>query len=272
MIIMSIVSIKNFTYQYKKGEPLFQNFNLELEEGKFITLVGPNGSGKSTLMKAILGIIPFKGKITIDKLLLSKQNIKEIRKKIGVVFENPDNQFVAETVMDDIAFSLENLKYSKKAIREKIEEVSTFLNIKSLLEKEPHNLSGGEKQLVSLASAIVIEPKIIILDEALTMIDELEKRKILEVLQKIKKEKKITILNITHDIEESLYGDEIIILDHGQLIRQGATKTVLKEEKLFKKIGIELPFLVELSIKLMYYGLLDEMILDMDEMVDKIWK
>lgn len=268
-----VIEIKDLIYQYEKDSSnfIFNKLSLKLEKGSFTTLIGPIGSGKSTLVKILLGFIKVDNYIQIDDLVLCTSNMKQIRTKIGVVFENPDEVFVAETVMDEIAFSLENQNKSKKEIWEKIEEIADYIGIKSLLEYDPHTLSEGEKRLVSLASALVIDPQILILDEALSMLDEISKRKIFKILKECN-EKGVTILNITHDLNESLYGNDIVLLQNGKVLLQGSKEEVLKQETKLKRAGLELPFLADLSIKLMYYGVLDHMILSMDEMVNAIWK
>lgn len=266
-----IIIIKDLSFKYD-DKLIFNRFNLEIKRGNFTTIVGPNGSGKSTLIRIILGLIRVNAYVNIDQLLLCNDNLNSIRRKIGVVFENPDNQFVAETVMDDIAFSLENMKYNKTEIRKRIEKFTRYLGIYHLLDREPHSLSGGEKQLVALASALVIEPRILILDEALTMVDREVKEKTYKVLQELHKTENLTIINVTHDLEESLYGDDIVVIDQGQLILKGPKELVLEEERVFNNLGIDLPFMASLSIKLKYYGLVDKIILDMDEMVDLLWK
>lgn len=269
-----MIVVKDLTYRYdrKNAKDLFQKLSFTLKKGSFTTLVGPIGSGKSTLVQILLGVLRIGNYVKIDDLVLCPNNIKSIRSKIGVVFENSDDSFVAETVMDEIAFSLENMNLSKKEIWNRVKEVSSYVGIDDLLEVEPHSLSSGEKQLVSLASAIAIEPKIIILDEALTMIDRLEKEKIFKILKELNEKKDVTILNITHDLDESLYGNDILLLQDGKVVLHGSKEEVLKEEQLLKNAGLELPFLVDLSIRLMYYGVLDHMILDMNEMVNTIWK
>lgn len=266
-----IIIIKDLNFKYD-NKLIFSRFDLEIKRGTFTTIVGPNGSGKSTLIKIILGLLRVNSYVNIDQSLLCDDNLKTIRRKIGVVFENPDNQFVAETVMDDIAFSLENMKYTKIEIRKKIEKFTRYLGIYDLLEREPHSLSGGEKQLVALASALVIEPKILILDEALTMVDREIKEKTYKILQELHKTESLTIINVTHDLEDSLYGDDIVVIDQGRVILKGPKELVLEEEKVFNNIGIDLPFMASLSIKLRYYDLVDKIILDMDEMVDILWK
>lgn len=268
-----MIEIRDLIYQYEKDDSnfIFNKLSLNLEKGSFTTLIGPIGSGKSTLVKILLGFIKVDSYIKIDDLVLCTSNIKRIRNKIGVVFENPDEIFVAETVMDEIAFSLENQNKSKKEIWRKVEETANYLGIKSLLECDPHTLSEGEKILVSLASALVADPQILILDEALSMLDEISKRKILGILKECN-EKGVTILNITHDLNESLYGKDIVLLQSGKVLLQGRKEEILKQESKLKRAGLELPFLADLSIRLMYYGVLDHMILDMDEMVNAIWK
>lgn len=266
-----IIKIENITFGYGDTK-LFKKFSLNIEKGTYTTIVGPNGSGKSTLIRILLGLIKTDGRITINGLEMCHKNIKAIISKVGVVFENPDNQFVAETVMDDIAFSLENMQIEPKVIKQKVKEISKYLNIENILEREPHTLSGGQKQLVSLASALIIEPDILILDEALTMIDNDERNKIYKILCDVNKVKGITIINVTHDMDEVLFGQNIIVLDEGNIILNGPKELVLQEEKVFNKLGLTLPFMVELSIKLKYYGLVENLIFDMDELVDILWK
>lgn len=266
-----IISISNMSFSYD-NKKIFDNFNLDIKKGEYVSLIGLNGAGKSTLVRILLGLIKVKGCITIDDIELSKTNKKDILSKIGVVFENPDNQFVASTVMDDIAFSLENMHIPANQIENKVKEIATKLEIVDLLDKEPHKLSGGQKQLVALASALVKEPKILLLDESFTMIDSDSKDKLYNIIKKINKKDKITIINVTHDIEDVLYGGRIVVLDKGTIKLDGKTETVLKKDKELTKLGFPLPFMVDLSIKLKYYGLIDKIIYDMDEMVDILWK
>lgn len=268
---MNIIEIKDLNFKYD-DKTIFENLNLNIEKGSFTTVIGNNGSGKSTLVKILVGLLKASGEIKINDIVLDKENIKEIRKLIGVVFENPDNQFVAETVMDDIGFSLENLQIKPREIRVKIKEVANYIGISHLLDKEPHSLSGGEKQLVALASALVHEPKILILDEALTMVDVRVRKQIYAILNDLNKNKGVTIINVTHDMDEVLYGSDIVLISKGAIVLKGKKEAVLKEEKVFNALGLDLPFMVSLSIKLMYYGLINRVIFDMDEMVNEIWK
>lgn len=266
----NIVEIKKLDFKYGEKQ-IFDKLTLNIKKGSFTSIIGPNGSGKSTLMKLIVGLLKAEGTIKVDGITMGQDTFKDIRKKIGIVFENPDNQFVSETVMDEIAFSLENMNCEKKMIRERVKEVAALLGIEDILEKEPHSLSGGQKELVSLASALSIHPQILILDEALDMIDNNRREDILNILTELNKDG-VTVINITHNSEELLYGNEIIVMNDGEIKEQGETKELLRKEKLFKNNGLELPFVVDLSYKLKYYGLVDDIVLDMDELVDKIWK
>lgn len=265
-----MITIRNLTFKYRTKD-MFDNLDMDIEKGKITSIIGPNGSGKSTLVKILVGLYRYNGKIEINNIPLLKDNRKEIRKSIGVVFTNPDNQFVAETVMDDIAFTLENMNYKKIDIRKKIEEVSKYLGIYDILECNPHDLNSNQKQLVSLASALVHDPKILILDEALTMLDPYDKEKILKILKELNN-KGLTILNISHDIEDTLISDKIYVLDKGKIVLSGTKEEVYKEEDKLHKLGFELPFMVELSNRLMFYDLIDHVIYDMEEMVDILWK
>lgn len=266
----NIIALHNLSFKYTTNT-IFTNFNLNIKRGSWTTIVGPNGSGKSTLMKLILGLIKADGVINVNDLILTESTLKEIRTIIGVVFENPDNQFVSETVSDELAFKLENLGYSKKDIKKIITEQSEIFEIHHLMGKAPHRLTGGEKQVVALVAAIVNNPRILILDEALTKIDGIKREKIYSLLHKLN-ESGLTIINITHDMEETILGDTVVVLNEGSLILNGPKEEVLLNEKIFNELGLELPFMASLSIKLKYYELIDHMIFDMNEMVNILWK
>lgn len=270
-IVKNIIEMENINFSYNKNQ-IFKNLNLTFEKGSFTTIIGNNGSGKSTLIRLLVGLLVCEGKITINGLELNHDNLKKIISKIGVVFENPDDQFVAETVLDDIVFSLENMKVDKKEIDKRVKKISKFIGIEDILDKEPHNLSGGQKQLVALASALITDPDILILDEALTMIEPDTRIKIYKILEQINKVNKITIINVTHNMDEILYGDNLIVMDKGNIVLNGPKEFVFLEEKTFNKLGLKLPFIVELTTKLQYYGLIDHLIFDMEELVNEIWK
>lgn len=266
-----IIKISNLSFSYN-NKIIFDKFNLNIKEGEWISIVGPNGSGKSTLVKILVGLLETQGKIMVDNIDVNSNNIVHVRKKFGVVFENADDSFVAETVTDDIAFTLENLAYEPKEIGKIIKEIASSFKIEHLLEKEPHMLSGGEKQKVALAASLVANPKILIVDDALEMVDDKAKQEILDILNDLHKNKRMTIITITHNLEETYNADRLVVINNGSLLIDGPVKEVLKEDKIFNRIGIEIPFMVDLSLKLKLYGLIDHIILDMNEMVNTLWK
>ena len=265
------IIISKLTFDFD-GNNLFNNFNLNIKRGSWTTLIGPNGCGKTTLIKILLGFYPLNTYVNINKNAVCKDNYRSIRSKVGAVFEIPDDSFVAETVLDEIAFAVENLGLSKDEIQSRIDEIVKALDIKDILECYPKSLSGGQKQLVAMAAALVIKPKVLLLDEAMTMIDEKYKNKVIKLLKKLNKEDNLTILSVTHDIEDTLYGNEIVVMDKGNIVIQDTTKEVLKQDKLLTKLGLDIPFMVKLSIKLKYYGLLKDIELLPAKMVDEIWK
>lgn len=267
----NIITIRDLKFKYD-DKLIFNNFNLDIKTGSWTTIVGPNGSGKSTLVRLMLGLLKSESSITINGQLLSDQTALKIRTQMGVIFENPDNQFVGQTVSDDLAFSLESLGYPAKEINKRIKETSQKFAIEDLLNVEPHALSGGQKQVIALAAALITKPNILILDEALTMTNQDSRAKIFRILTNLHQDTDLTIINVTHDMEESLYGDDIIVLDDGKIELRGPKEEILTQEKELHRLGLELPFMALLSIKLKYYNLIDSMIFDMDAMVNKLWK
>lgn len=268
---MKFISIRDLLFRYDNNY-IFDKFNLDLEKGSYTTIVGTNGAGKTTLIKLMLGLLHTNSYIMIDNIRLTKETTKDVRRKIGVVFENPENTFVAETVMDEIAFALENMQLEHNEIKRRITEISEYLEIEHLLERDPHRLSGGEKQVVALAGALVMEPEILIFDEAFTMVDYKYKEKIYKVLDNCNKENGTTIINITHNLEDAVYGNDIIVMDKGKIIMKGPKEEVFKETTVFDKLGFDMPFIVELSNKLKYYGLVNKLYFNKEELVDSIWK
>ena len=257
-----IVEINNLNF-----DGLFKNLNLKVKEGDFIFISGMTSSGKTLLIKMILGLIESDIKVFDMEL---KTNLKEIRKNMGVVFENPENYFVADTVFDEISFVLENLNYKKKEIKELVDEISKELNINHLLKLNPHSLSGGEKELVALASTLVNKPKLLLIDGSLSMLDDITKDNVFKYLKKLNKDG-LTIICTTNNLEDSLYGKELALINKNIVLKE-KINNAFNDEEIFKKCNLEMPFMARLSHKLKYYGLVDKVILKMDKMVDELWK
>jgi energy-coupling factor transport system ATP-binding protein len=263
-----IISINNLMFSYKE-EPILYNLSLSIKENSWVTIIGPNTSGKSTLIKILCGFLKYDGDIVIDNMILNDSNIKEIRKRIGVVFDNPNNSFICETVFNELALILKNLNSKEEYIIKRVKEISKLFKIENILGLNPHNLSGGEKQKVALACSLIHEPKILIMDEALSMIDYKTKEEIIEILKSLDN---LTIINVTHNLEESFYSNKLVVLNKGEIILEGPVKEVLTYDRLLNRIGIEIPFIVDLSIKLKLYGLIDELYFDMDKLVNVLWQ
>ena len=268
---MALIEIKDLVFKYN-DKYVYNGLDLNIESGSFTTIIGRNGTGKSTLTRLLVGLLPSRGSIVIDGLEMNSENLNTIRRKIGIVFENPDNQFISETVIGDLVFGMENLRYPRYLQEEKLQEIVSYFEIEDLLNKDPHNLSGGEKQLIALASVLITDPEILILDEAFTMIDGVMKKRLYSLLKKIHRQKKITIINVTHDIEDANHGDDIVLISDKRVLKHDKKEVILSDEKLLKKVGFEPSFMADLSIKLKYYNLVDRIIFDMNEMVKTLWK
>jgi len=261
-----IIKIKNLNYKNFDNK-LFNNFELNIEESDFMSIIGPNNAGKTTLIKILSGLKKYEGTILIDNKEL-KENKKEIRKIISIVFDNPETQFIMDTVYNDIYLTAKNKKIDN--IDEEINKISKILKIENILNKSPQHLSGGEKQKVVLASALLGNPKILILDEALSMIDPISKKEIYEYLVKLNNEG-TTIINISSDIEDTLYSKNILILNNGTIESLDTKENTYNKENIFKKLQMELPFIIELSKKLSYYNLVNKDYYNEEELINKLW-
>ena len=265
-----IIKIDRLNFDYKKNI-VFKNLSLNIKEGSFTTVLGLNGSGKTTLIKLILGLVRGNAVVIYDGLPVTADNLKSFRREIGVVYDNMNQNFVAETVKDEIPFTLENINMPREDIEKRVNEISNKLKIKKILEENPYSLNANDKWLVSLASALIINPKILIIDNGFSGLNYKTLENVLKVLSEYK-EKGMTILCATNNVEEALYGDAVIVLDSGKVILNGSVEDVFKEEEVLDEIGIELPFVVSLSSKLKLYNLLKENYYSLDKLVDALWK
>lgn len=266
-----IITCKNLCLSYKEKEVL-KNLELRIQEGDYYVLCGANGSGKSSLVKAILNLTFYDGEVTIFSKKMCNETQTELLDDIAVVFENPNGNLVCETVYDELKFPLKNRKYKKLEYDKEIELCAKKLGIEKLLFLPTYALSGGEKQLVAFASAIITKPKLLILDEPFTMLDGITKDKLMRYIKKYYKDTKCTILHITHDVEDILYGKTVGILKDGEIVYSLSKEELIQNDKIVKEVGMRLPFMADLSLKLKYYNLLSEPILDMNKMVKQLWK
>ena len=220
-----------------------------MEKGEYITLMGHNGSGKSTLAKLIMGLLENKnGSIYIDDIEMKESNINELRSKLGIVFQNPDNQFIGATVQDDIAFGLENHLVKPEDMDKIINEFAEKVNMKNFLSKEPSSLSGGQKQRVAIAGVLAMKPEILILDEATSMLDPRGKKEIIDLVHLLRiNQKDLTIFSITHDPEEAYLSDKVLVLDQGKIKYYDTPKNVFSHYDELVNMGLDIPF--EMKIK-----------------------
>jgi len=255
----------NLSYKYDDAElsesPVLNNLSLEIKEGEFVAVLGHNGSGKSTFAKLLnMILIPTSGEIYIDGKNISDENMTDddilnLRKSIGMVFQNPDNQLVATVVEDDVAFGPENLGIPSKEIRERVDSALKSVGMFEYAKHEPHRLSGGQKQRVALAGIIAMMPKCIVFDEATAMLDPMGRKEVMNSIVRLNKEKNITVVMITHYMEEAAMADRIIVLDDGNMLLDGTPSAVFEHEETLKKCGLNVPQCTELIHKLRADGI-----------------
>lgn len=264
-----IIKVKNMSFKYKDNY-LFKDFNLELEEATFTTIIGMNGSGKSTLAKILIGLLKAEGYITIDGYLLNDQFIKKIRRIFSVCTSNSGTHFVGETVRDDLAFTLENLGYYKNEMDILIQNTSKKFKLDNILDKEPSLLTESQMTMVAIASSLIHKPKILLLDETIEKLNSTDKKLVIKLLKEYQKKDKLTIILITHNLEDTLISDKIIVLDNGKIIKEGTKEEIYQDDYLERK-GFELPFIVKLSQNLILYDLLDKVYFKETEVMNKLW-
>ncbi|MBM7656525.1 energy-coupling factor ABC transporter ATP-binding protein [Neobacillus cucumis] len=270
----SIVSLKGVSFQYDNQERYaLKNVSFDIYEGEWLAIVGHNGSGKSTMAKLLNGLqFPQEGEITIDDLKLNEETIWDVRKKIGMVFQNPDNQFVGTTVQDDVAFGLENNGVPREEMVQRVEDSLSKVKMDQFLYQEPHHLSGGQKQRVAIAGVLALRPSIIILDEATSMLDPRGREEVLETVRLLKQEKSLTVISITHDLEEAAKADRIIVMNRGEVYREGTPEEIFTMDEQLIQLGLDIPFSVKLSKAFRQNGMkLSKHYLSEEELVTELW-
>ena len=268
---MGIIDVDKLTFSYDEKTDAVHEVSFSIEKGQYCTIVGHNGSGKSTVAKLLTGLLEKKsGSIVIDGLELNIENLRKIRNKIGIVFQNPDNQFIGSTVRDDIAFGLENHCVEQVEMDPIIEEFSNRVGMHDYLNSEPTRLSGGQKQRVAIAGVLAMHPDIIIFDEATSMLDPQGKDEIKKVIMDLHKERNLTILSITHDIYEVTTSDYVLVMDEGQIILKGTPEEVFKKEDKLKETQFDLPYSMKLAKELDKLGVHIKDRMTMEGMVDEL--
>lgn len=266
-----IIEVKDLTFEYEDNAKTIDHISFHIQKGSYTTILGHNGSGKSTIAKLLMGLLEKKsGIIIVGGKELNEENLYDVRSQIGIVFQNPDNQFIGATVRDDIAFGLENMCVDPALMDDIINEYASKVGMSDFLDHEPTKLSGGQKQRVAIAGILAMAPSIIILDEATSMLDPRGRNEMNKLVHQLNKDKNMTILSITHDIEEAALSDEVILLNKGQILDQGKPEDVLMKEEQMKSLSLDVPFAYKISKALHEQGKPVEKTINQEKLVKQL--
>jgi len=265
------IEVSNLSFSYTEEGNTIQDVSFSIPKGSYTTIIGHNGSGKSTIAKLIIGLLKAQsGTIRILGTELTPETVYDLRSHVGIVFQNPDNQFIGSTVADDIAFGLENHCVPQEDMQALIEKSAASVGMSDFLQAEPTHLSGGQKQRVAIAGILAMTPDIIIFDESTSMLDPQGKVSINAQIKRLHDEKNITILSITHDMEEVAQSQHVIVLNHGVVEMEGTPKEVFAQEAMLKKMQLDIPFALKFSKAMQKEGFSSIHALTLDEVVNQL--
>ena len=271
----SVIDVKNLSFRYKESQEYYdvKGITFHVKRGEWLSIVGHNGSGKSTTVRLIDGLLEAEsGEIVIDGQRLTDENVWNIRRQIGMVFQNPDNQFVGATVEDDVAFGLENQGLPRQEMKKRVEEALDLVGMLDFKKREPARLSGGQKQRVAIAGVVALRPAILILDEATSMLDPEGRKELIETVQGIRKDYDMTVISITHDLEEVAMSDRVLVMKKGSIESTSSPRELFSRNDL-DQIGLDDPFSNQLKHSLSQNGYdLPENYLTESELEDKLWE
>ena len=266
-----IIEIKDLSFEYEPELKTIDNISFDINKGDYVAIIGHNGSGKSTIAKLLMGLLEKEsGTIIVDGTELTLENLYKVRDNIGIVFQNPDNQFIGATVRDDIAFGLENTCVPQVDMDEIINEYANKVGMIDFLDHEPTKLSGGQKQRVAIAGILAMRPSIIILDEATSMLDPMGRREINQLVKEINQENDITIISITHDIEEAKNADQVILLSSGKIVASGKPSDILSDESKLIKYELDIPFALKIGKGLESLNIKTSKSLEMEVLIEEL--
>ncbi|MFV0255744.1 MAG: energy-coupling factor transporter ATPase [Erysipelotrichaceae bacterium] len=269
---MKILDIKNLSFSYNKDTPILKDVSFSVDRGKYVCLIGQNGSGKSTIAKLLMGLLEAdSGSIVVDGLVLNMDNLNKVRQKQSIVFQNPDNQFIGATVEDDIAFGLENHLIASETMEAIIKKMANEVGMSEFLQSEPGNLSGGQKQRVAIAGVLAMNPDLIILDEATSMLDPQGKKEVIALAKRIHTEENKTILSITHDMEEVAQADYVYVLNKGSIMLEGIPEEIFKSDIIIDA-QMDLPFVAKVKNILKDKNIQVSNSLKMESLVEDLWQ
>ncbi|WP_226660055.1 energy-coupling factor ABC transporter ATP-binding protein [Pseudalkalibacillus hwajinpoensis] len=270
-----LITVQDVSFRYQEDQPhVLHGVSLSVYKGEWLAIVGHNGSGKSTLAKLLNGLqLPEKGDVLVEGYnSRDEESIWEIRRRVGIVFQNPDNQFVGTSVRDDVAFGLENSGMARELMLERINESVQKVRMEDYLDQEPHRLSGGQKQRVAIAGIIALRPSIVILDEATSMLDPAGRKEVIQTMRKLKEEEGMTVISITHDLEEAAQADRLVVMNAGEVIDEGLPAEVFKKGDMLEQIGLDLPFPLQVQRALSERGYdFSRLTLSQKELVNELW-
>ncbi|CVH78316.1 Energy-coupling factor transporter ATP-binding protein EcfA1 [Clostridiales bacterium CHKCI006] len=267
----NMIEVRHLCFEYEENQPIIQDVSFTIQKGQFVAILGHNGSGKSTIAKLLIGLLEKKsGEIIVAGTPLTQETFYDIRHDIGIVFQNPDNQFIGATVRDDIAFGLENKCVPPEEMDAIIDSFSKRVGMYDFLDHEPSKLSGGQKQRVAIAGILAMAPKILILDEATSMLDPRGKKEINELVKKLRQESDMTVISITHDIDEALQSDQVILLNQGKVEKMGPSDEILRDKETLLRLGLNVPFAYMVSERLKKDGYLDQIEIRQERLVDQL--
>ena len=270
-----IIELNNLTFRYHKTDerPALNDVSLKIYPGEWVAIIGHNGSGKSTLAKTINGLLaPEAGSVQVGDYALNEENLWSIRHMVGMVFQNPDNQFVGATVEDDVAFGMENQGIPREDMVTRVEEALKQVRMNEFATREPARLSGGQKQRVAIAGIVALRPDIVILDEATSMLDPEGREEVIATIKKIKEDNNLTVLSITHDIDEAANANRVLVMRQGELIDEGTPEKIFSAGPKLVELGLDLPFPEKLKYSLSEKGIdVPETYLTEEGMVDWLW-
>lgn len=270
---MKQIEIKDLVFSYDGKVNALDGVSLSIQKGDYVSIIGHNGSGKSTLAKLLIGLMEVtSGEIIIENQTLSLENVYDIRRKLAIVFQNPDNQFIGSTVRDDMAFGLENRQFEPEEMDAIIEAYAKRVRMQDYLDHEPTKLSGGQKQRVAIAGVLSMKPEVLILDEATSMLDPKGRKEVNDLVHELHEGREMTILSITHDIEEVIISDYIIVMNQGKVYMEGKPEDILVRIDELTEIGLDIPFNVKFYLAMKEKGVDLKTPFDVKGMVNTLWQ
>ncbi|WP_226585725.1 energy-coupling factor ABC transporter ATP-binding protein [Halobacillus litoralis] len=268
------VEFRNVSFRYQEDMPwVLKDVSFTIGPDEWVAIIGHNGSGKSTIAKLMNGLLfPQEGEILVDGIRVNQETVWDVRKQVGMVFQNPDNQFVGTTVRDDVAFGMENHGMPRELMVKRIEESLSAVGMQEYKIHEPHRLSGGQKQRVAIASILAVSPEFIILDEATAMLDPKGRKEIMQTIHGVQKERDLSLITITHDLHEVTQASRVIVMNQGEVWMQGTPREVFSRKEHVIEIGLDTPFISKLADHLKAEGVsLAREPLNHQELLEELW-